>query len=102
MSAVSTWQVVRAAEGGGGGASGGAGGGEEDEGQVVVSKLTFVDLAGSERLKKTGAEGTRRREGIQVSQGGWEERRMKARGGAGGGGRGKWRGRKCGRVERAR
>ena len=41
--------------------------GQGDEGQVVLSKLTFVDLAGSERLKRTGAEGERRREGIQVS-----------------------------------
>ena len=39
------------------------------EGQVVVSRLTFVDLAGSERLKRTGAEGERRREGIQINVG---------------------------------
>ena len=58
--------------GGGGGAAGDAGQegeeeeGEEGEGQLVVSRLTFVDLAGSERLKRTGAEGERRREGIQV------------------------------------
>ena len=32
----------------------------------LISKLTFVDLAGSERLKRTGAEGQRMREGIQV------------------------------------
>ncbi|CAN0293172.1 unnamed protein product, partial [Discosporangium mesarthrocarpum] len=37
--------------------------------QVVTSKLTFVDLAGSERLGKTGAEGMRKREGIQINQG---------------------------------
>ena len=57
--------------------SGGCGGGREEEesiggeaeGQVVVSKLTFVDLAGSERLKRTGAEGERRREGIQINVG---------------------------------
>ncbi len=42
---------------------------EDGEGQVVVSKLTFVDLAGSERLKRTGAEGERRREGIQINVG---------------------------------
>lgn len=41
----------------------------EEEGQVVMSKLTFVDLAGSERLKRTGAEGERRREGIQINAG---------------------------------
>jgi len=40
---------------------------QEMEGEQIVSKLTFVDLAGSERLKKTGAEGERMREGIQVS-----------------------------------
>jgi kinesin family protein 4/21/27 len=33
---------------------------------TLISKLTFVDLAGSERLKRTGAEGQRMREGIQV------------------------------------
>ena len=56
--------------------SAGGGGGEDEasvegeaEGQVVVSKLTFVDLAGSERLKRTGAEGERRREGIQINVG---------------------------------
>ena len=35
----------------------------------VSSKLTFVDLAGSERMKKTGAEGERAREGIQINMG---------------------------------
>jgi Kinesin motor domain len=33
------------------------------------NKLTFVDLAGSERLKKTGAEGERAREGIEINKG---------------------------------
>ena len=37
--------------------------------QTVSSKLTFVDLAGSERMKKTGAEGDRAREGIQINMG---------------------------------
>mmetsp|Transcript_14008 Transcript_14008/g.19620 ORF Transcript_14008/g.19620 Transcript_14008/m.19620 type:complete len:731 (+) Transcript_14008:49-2241(+) len=33
------------------------------------SKLTLVDLAGSERIKKTGATGGRRKEGISINQG---------------------------------
>lgn len=33
------------------------------------AKLTLVDLAGSERLKKTGAEGNRRQEGININKG---------------------------------
>eukprot|EP00903_Cladosiphon_okamuranus_P005837 g5778.t1 len=41
----------------------------EGEPQTVTSKLTFVDLAGSERLGRTGAEGQRKREGIQINQG---------------------------------
>lgn len=36
---------------------------------TVVSKLTFVDLAGSERLKRTLAEGSRMKEGIQINVG---------------------------------
>ena len=44
----------------------GTGPSQEVEGEQIVCKLTFVDLAGSERLKKTGAEGERMREGIQV------------------------------------
>jgi len=36
---------------------------------VVTSKLTFVDLAGSERIKRTGAEGQRLKEGIQINSG---------------------------------
>lgn len=35
----------------------------------ITSKLTFVDLAGSERMKKTGAEGERAREGIEINKG---------------------------------
>lgn len=34
-----------------------------------TSNFTFVDLAGSERLKKTGAEGARAREGIDINKG---------------------------------
>ena len=33
------------------------------------SKLTLVDLAGSERIKKTGAQGDRRQEGISINKG---------------------------------
>lgn len=33
------------------------------------SKLVLVDLAGSERIKKTGAEGGRRQEGININKG---------------------------------
>nr|CCA17648.1 kinesinlike protein putative [Albugo laibachii Nc14] len=36
---------------------------------TIISKLTFVDLAGSERLKRTMAEGTRMKEGIQINSG---------------------------------
>ncbi|ETW10549.1 hypothetical protein H310_00816 [Aphanomyces invadans] len=36
---------------------------------TTLSKFTFVDLAGSERLKKTMAEGTRMKEGIQINVG---------------------------------
>ena len=35
----------------------------------MFSKLTFVDLAGSERIKRTGAEGARLKEGIQINSG---------------------------------
>jgi kinesin family protein 4/21/27 len=34
----------------------------------ISSKLTFVDLAGSENLKKTGAQGQRQTEGIQINK----------------------------------
>ena len=37
--------------------------------QLLSSKLTFVDLAGSERIKRTGAEGQRLKEGIQINSG---------------------------------
>jgi hypothetical protein len=33
------------------------------------AKLTLVDLAGSERIKKTGAQGSRRKEGININKG---------------------------------
>lgn len=36
---------------------------------TTISKLTFVDLAGSERIKRTGAEGQRLKEGIQINSG---------------------------------
>ncbi|GAB5362003.1 hypothetical protein AAMO2058_000760900 [Amorphochlora amoebiformis] len=36
---------------------------------TMVSKFHFVDLAGSERLKRTGAEGARMREGININKG---------------------------------
>ncbi|KAJ1722463.1 hypothetical protein LPJ53_003103 [Coemansia erecta] len=35
----------------------------------IASKLHFVDLAGSERLKRTMAEGERKREGIKINSG---------------------------------
>jgi kinesin family protein 4/21/27 len=41
----------------------------DDDVQIMTSKLTFVDLAGSERLKRTGAEGQRMKEGIQINSG---------------------------------
>ena len=34
-----------------------------------TAKLTLVDLAGSERIKKTGAAGSRRQEGISINKG---------------------------------
>ncbi|KAJ1344410.1 hypothetical protein BSLG_001067 [Batrachochytrium salamandrivorans] len=37
--------------------------------QIIVSKFHFVDLAGSERLKRTNAEGDRKKEGISINQG---------------------------------
>lgn len=43
--------------------------GVEDEAHRMTSKLTFVDLAGSERIKRTGAEGQRLKEGIQINSG---------------------------------
>eukprot|EP01038_Epipyxis_sp_PR26KG_P009810 gene9810-13201_t len=41
----------------------------EDDVHRMCSKLTFVDLAGSERIKRTGAEGQRLKEGIQINSG---------------------------------
>lgn len=35
----------------------------------LMSKFHFVDLAGSERLKRTNAEGDRKKEGISINQG---------------------------------
>ncbi|SAL97756.1 hypothetical protein [Absidia glauca] len=42
-----------------------------DDGECVIttSKFHFVDLAGSERLKRTAAEGDRRKEGININAG---------------------------------
>ncbi|KAI8914849.1 P-loop containing nucleoside triphosphate hydrolase protein [Powellomyces hirtus] len=37
--------------------------------QTILSKFHFVDLAGSERLKRTNAEGDRKKEGISINQG---------------------------------
>ena len=52
---------------------------EENEGDVsprgsssshgMKAKLTLVDLAGSERIKRTGAEGARMKEGININKG---------------------------------
>ena len=41
----------------------------EDDTSRITSRLTFVDLAGSERIKRTGAEGQRMKEGIQINSG---------------------------------
>ncbi|ORZ15066.1 P-loop containing nucleoside triphosphate hydrolase protein, partial [Absidia repens] len=43
----------------------------DDAGEWIIttSKLHFVDLAGSERLKRTAAEGDRRKEGININGG---------------------------------
>ena len=37
--------------------------------EIQTSKFHFVDLAGSERAKRTGAEGTRMKEGIDINKG---------------------------------
>ncbi|KAG1189353.1 hypothetical protein G6F36_003969 [Rhizopus arrhizus] len=42
---------------------------DSDEWMITVSKFHFVDLAGSERLKRTAAEGDRRKEGININAG---------------------------------
>jgi len=41
----------------------------QEDTHYMSSKLTFVDLAGSERIKRTGAEGQRLKEGIQINSG---------------------------------
>ncbi|KAI8582490.1 hypothetical protein K450DRAFT_170870, partial [Umbelopsis ramanniana AG] len=43
--------------------------GEEGDWVITHSKFHFVDLAGSERLKRTAAEGDRRKEGININGG---------------------------------
>ncbi len=40
-----------------------------EDSSKFAAKLTLVDLAGSERIKKTGAEGGRRMEGININKG---------------------------------
>jgi hypothetical protein len=40
-----------------------------DDSTKFEAKLTLVDLAGSERIKKTGAQGSRRQEGININKG---------------------------------
>ncbi|KAK0418340.1 hypothetical protein QR680_013510 [Steinernema hermaphroditum] len=42
---------------------------EDDEAPSFEAKLHLVDLAGSERLKKTMAEGERKKEGIRINEG---------------------------------
>lgn len=45
-------------------------GADNSDDQILLSsKLTFVDLAGSERIKRTGAKGLQRKEGIQTNMG---------------------------------
>ena len=41
----------------------------EPEFQTLTAKFHFVDLAGSERLKRTGATGSRAKEGICINRG---------------------------------
>ena len=52
----------------GGGSSGIGHGGGEARKLEVSAKINLVDLAGSERAAKTGAEGKRLKEGIQINQ----------------------------------
>jgi hypothetical protein len=52
----------------GGGRSGIGDGGGEARKLEVSAKINLVDLAGSERAAKTGAEGQRLKEGIQINQ----------------------------------
>eukprot|EP00941_MAST-03F_sp_MAST-3F-sp1_P000969 g969.t1 len=42
---------------------------KNEECEQITSTVTFVDLAGSERLKRTGATGKRRAEGISINKG---------------------------------
>lgn len=42
---------------------------QADNEEEITSKLTLVDLAGSERAKKTGAVGSRLKEGININKG---------------------------------
>ncbi|CAO3622637.1 unnamed protein product [Cunninghamella echinulata] len=42
---------------------------EDGDWVIVQSKFHFVDLAGSERLKRTAAQGDRRKEGININAG---------------------------------
>ena len=45
------------------------GNGSSSSSEELKAKLTLVDLAGSERIKRTGAEGVRMREGININKG---------------------------------
>ena len=42
---------------------------QEAEDEFLCAKMHLVDLAGSERLKRTGAEGSRKAEGISINRG---------------------------------
>ncbi len=42
---------------------------QEVEDEFLCAKMHLVDLAGSERLKRTGAEGSRKAEGISINRG---------------------------------
>jgi len=46
-----------------------ADGNSSSSSEELKAKLTLVDLAGSERIKRTGAEGARMREGININKG---------------------------------
>ncbi|KAI8464754.1 MAG: hypothetical protein J3K34DRAFT_525930 [Monoraphidium minutum] len=51
------------------GEDGGDGGGEDGGDDYLCAKMHLVDLAGSERAKRTGAEGARLREAININKG---------------------------------
>ena len=53
----------------GSGDGGGDNGDDSGDREEIRAKLTLVDLAGSERIKKTGAEGARMKEGININKG---------------------------------